>query len=79
MAGSVTDKGLLDEGAMDLAEAEAFSSLSRSTLHRLMRNGELKYLKVGDRRLIPRCELKRLLAARVQGGGRRGEGQPCHA
>jgi hypothetical protein len=32
-----------------------------------MRDGELKYLKVGDRRLIPRRELKRMLAARVQG------------
>jgi len=53
---------LVDDGTMGVAEARKFSGLSRTYLYQLMESGKLKYAKVGKRRLIPRAELRRLLA-----------------
>lgn len=38
-------------------------NLSRSTLYRLMGSGELVYVKVGTRRLIPESSLRSLIEA----------------
>jgi excisionase family DNA binding protein len=46
--------------AYSLAEAEALSGLSRSTLYRLMAAGVLKTVHRGRRRLVPKEELERL-------------------
>jgi excisionase family DNA binding protein len=62
---------LVADGSVVVGEAVRFTSLGRTTLYGLMERGELRYIKVGRRRLIPRAELKRLLA----GGLMEGAGQ----
>lgn len=46
--------------AYSLAESEALSGLSRSTLYRLIDAGKLRTVKRGQRRLVPSAELERL-------------------
>jgi excisionase family DNA binding protein len=46
--------------AYSLAESEALSGLSRSSLYRLIAAGELRTIKRGMRRLVPSTELERL-------------------
>lgn len=43
-------------------EAAEVSGHSRSRLYQLMREGRLRYVQNGRRRVIPRSELERLLA-----------------
>jgi excisionase family DNA binding protein len=64
---SLAEKITLD-GAVDLHGACAFTGLGRTKLYALMDTGELTFVKVGKRRLIPRCELRRLLADNLVGG-----------
>ena len=45
-----------------IAEAQRASSLSRSTLYKLMRSGELESTKVHGRRVIPAAALHRLIS-----------------
>lgn len=52
---------LLKDGAVTLAGATREFGIGRSTLYRLMARGELAFTSVGDRRLIPREALRRLL------------------
>jgi excisionase family DNA binding protein len=47
--------------AYSLAESEALSGLSRSSLYRLIASGQLKTVHCGRRRLVPVDELTRLL------------------
>lgn len=44
-----------------LAESEAMSGLSRSSLYRLIAAGRLKTVRCGRRRLVPATELAKLL------------------
>ncbi len=44
-----------------LAEAQAVSGLSRSTLYELIKSGRLRAVKVAGRRLIPRDALEAFL------------------
>ncbi len=60
-----SDEQMVADGAVGVAEAARFIGLSRMTLHRLMGRGALRYVKVGRRRLLPRAELRRLLAESV--------------
>jgi excisionase family DNA binding protein len=46
-----------------LHEAETALRVSRSTLYRLIERGELRSVKIGDRRLIPILEVDRLCGA----------------
>ena len=46
-----------------LYQAETALGVSRSTLYRLMERGELRSVKIGDRRLIPIFELDRMCGA----------------
>ena len=54
--------------AYSLAESEALSGISRSTLYRLMERGELHSVKIGDRRFIPAHELRRLCGSPTTSG-----------
>jgi excisionase family DNA binding protein len=49
--------------AYSIAESEALSGLSRSSLYRLIAAGQLKTVQRGRRRLVPRDELERLCGA----------------
>jgi excisionase family DNA binding protein len=53
--------GVLSDGLMTLAEAHDFSRLSRSDLYARMSRGELAFVKLGRRRLIPRRALMQLV------------------
>jgi excisionase family DNA binding protein len=50
---------------VDVPEAGRFTGLGRTFLYQLMDRGALKYVKLGKRRLIPRAELRRLLAEAI--------------
>jgi excisionase family DNA binding protein len=56
---------LVEDGAVHVTEASKFTGLGRTFLYSLMDAGRLKYVKLGKRRLIPRAELRRLLAESV--------------
>jgi len=58
------------DGTVTVREAERLTGAGRSRLYELMASGELRWVKLGARRLIPRSELRRLLAERLQGGER---------
>ena len=53
---------ILDQGGMSVSEAAKFTCLSRSFLYKLMANGDLAYVQVGRKRIIPRVALIRLLS-----------------
>ena len=59
---------IVDDGAVDVSEACRFTGIGRSFLYGLMDAGRLSYVKLGKRRLIPRAELKRLLAESLKAG-----------
>lgn len=65
---------VVGDGAMVIPKAAAFSGLSRSYLYMLMDRGELRYIKVGRRRLIPRADLVRLLGEGLVGSEARAAG-----
>jgi excisionase family DNA binding protein len=48
---------VVEGGLLTVAEAQEFSRLSRSDLYARMERGELSYVKLGRRRLIPRRAL----------------------
>jgi excisionase family DNA binding protein len=50
------------DGAVPLQEAVKFSGLTRTALYAAMSRGELPFVKIGKRRLIPRNALRALLA-----------------
>jgi excisionase family DNA binding protein len=59
---------LVKDGAVGIAEAEKLTGLGRTNLYGLMASLQLKYLKIGRRRLIPRSEITRLLSKGLIGG-----------
>lgn len=61
-------KDVLEDGALTVAEAEAFSGLGRTTLYAAMARGELAHTRVGRRRLIPKRALVELLSRELVGG-----------
>jgi excisionase family DNA binding protein len=64
----MTPTELVADGAVGLDEASRLSGLQRSKLYELMGEGELAFVKVGARRLIPRRAIVALLAKNVVGG-----------
>jgi excisionase family DNA binding protein len=52
--------------AYSMAESEALSGLSRSSLYRLIAAGKLKTVQHGRRRLVPVQELERILSPSLQ-------------
>ena len=56
---------LLAEGLMTVEEAGKFLSLSRSTIWKLMTDGELVWTRIGSSRRIPRVAVYRLAAKRL--------------
>ncbi len=60
---------LTAEGFADVAEAADFPSLARSSLYKLMDNGELPYAKFGKSRRIPWRALREYAARCMVGAG----------
>ena len=61
---------LFDEGTMQIKDAVAWSGIGRSRLYEAMSKGDLPFVKVGERRLIPKRGLKAYLASRLEDGAR---------
>jgi excisionase family DNA binding protein len=58
-------KELAKDGAVSVKAAVEFTGVGRASLYAMMGNGELAYIKVGTRRLIPKAALVRMLAERM--------------
>jgi excisionase family DNA binding protein len=56
---------MCDDGALAIKNAVKFSGVSRSLLYDAMRRGELAFVRIRSRRLIPKRELVRWLARDV--------------
>jgi len=52
--------------ALRINDATVFSGLSRASLYRAMKDGVLRFVKIGKRRLILRADLEAFLAGGVQ-------------
>jgi predicted DNA-binding transcriptional regulator AlpA len=61
---------IVADGAFAIPEAVRFTGYSRASLYRAMDAGQLEYIKLGRRRLIPRRAAIRLLAQGLRGGTR---------
>jgi excisionase family DNA binding protein len=58
-------EAMVEDGLSTVPEAQAFTRLSRSDLYARMGRGELPYVKLGKRRLIPRKALIELAASGI--------------
>jgi excisionase family DNA binding protein len=56
---------LAAEGALPVVEAARFLGISRSRLYELMQDGEVRFLRIGRRRVVPRVALREFLADRL--------------
>ena len=54
-------------GSVGISTAQEMTGLGRSFLYSLMEKGQLRYIKLGKRRVIPKAELTRLLAEHIVG------------
>jgi hypothetical protein len=61
-------EALVGDGLVTVLEAQAFTRLSRSDLYARMERGELVYVRLGKRRLIPRRALIDLAGRNLVGG-----------
>ncbi len=70
MQANSTDEALdaVAEGLLTIREASAFLRLSRSSLYALMDRGELRFVKIGRSRRIPRRAVIALAACGLRGG-----------
>jgi excisionase family DNA binding protein len=59
---------LLSDGSMSVLDAAKFLGVGRSYLYNAMERGELRYVRLGRRRLIPKRELVRFAAENLTGG-----------
>ena len=55
------------DGAVPVAEACRLLGIKRTYAYDLMERGELRYAKIGKRRVVPRAEITRFLAAHLVG------------
>jgi excisionase family DNA binding protein len=61
-----TENELLTEGALQINDAVTWSGIGRSKLYMAMAEGDLSYVRVGKRRLIPKRALRDYLASRLE-------------
>jgi excisionase family DNA binding protein len=65
------DAELVADGLLTVAAAATYLSCSRSKVYQLMDEGELRFVKLGRARRVPRRALIQLAAQYLQGGWRR--------
>ncbi|HET7559933.1 MAG TPA: helix-turn-helix domain-containing protein [Limnochordia bacterium] len=63
----MTREELVADGLVDVGDAESFTGLKKSKLYQLMESGELPFVTLGRRRLIPRRALVQLAADNLHG------------
>lgn len=56
---------LAAEGAMTVIDAARHLGISRSRLYELMDDGEIRYVHIGRRRLVPRASVQHYLASLI--------------
>ena len=61
---------LVSSGLMSVPEAAAFLGLSRTSVYRLMADGNLPYVSIRRTRRIPREGVLELAASNLRGGQR---------
>ena len=61
------DPTLLEDGALRIADAVAWSGIGRSRLYAAMARGDLPFVQHGSRRLIPKRGLRDYLANLLEG------------
>ena len=54
------------DGALTVEQATTFSGIGRTRLYEMVGAGDIKTVRIGKRRLIPRAELVRILAEHVE-------------
>ena len=59
---------LVNSGLVTVKEASSFLSLSRAMIYKLMETGQLRYVKIGRSRRIPRLALTNLASDGLMGG-----------
>ena len=62
------ERDLVADGLAALPEASTFTTLSKSSLYAMMERGELPYVVIGRRRMIPRKALIELARAGLRTG-----------
>ncbi len=67
MAKELSRGELVSEGNLTVPEAARLIRLSRSQLYALMSKGELPFIKIGKRRLVPRRALLDLMERNLVG------------
>ena len=65
MATASADRDLIADGLLTVQEALDFTKLGRTDLYARMNRGELRSVKIGRRRLIPRRTLIDLLSCNL--------------
>jgi len=68
----MADTDLMADGAMTIFDAEKFTTLKKTHLYALMKDGSLPFAKLGKRRMIP----KRALVELLKSGLVKGEATP---
>ncbi len=53
---------------LSVSETMNALGLCRSSVHKMIANGELASVKIGSRRLIPTTEIDRLIARKLEAG-----------
>jgi excisionase family DNA binding protein len=53
---------LVRDGAVTIPEAVKLTGVGRTSLYLMIASGKIASVKIGKRRLIPRAELRRVLA-----------------
>ena len=59
---------LVSEGLVTVKQASGFLSLSRAMVYKLMEEGQLRYVKIGRSRRIPKLAIKELVSQNLIGG-----------
>ena len=56
---------IMSEGCISVADAVRYAGISRTALYAAMGDGEIPYVKVGSRRLVPKQALEAFLMRRL--------------
>lgn len=70
------DQAARTGGGLTVIDAATYSGIGRSTLYRLIRDGQIGIVKVGRRTIVPRLELDLYLSRHISRAGETDSGKP---